>query len=44
MHPNFTKSIMLQTDVSDVGLRAVLSQDVDREEHPILYFSQKLFP
>lgn len=35
---------MVQTDALEVGLRDVLSQEVDGEEHPILYIRQKLFP
>ena len=35
---------MVQTDASEVGLGAVLSQVQKGEEHPILYSSRKLFP
>ncbi|XP_065407431.1 uncharacterized protein LOC135972648 [Chrysemys picta bellii] len=43
-HPDFTKEFILQTDASEVGLGAELSQEVDGEEHPVLYLSRKLFP
>lgn len=43
--PDFSKPFLLQTDASENGLGAVLSQ-VSSEgiEHPILFISQKLFP
>ncbi|CAM5100675.1 unnamed protein product [Eretmochelys imbricata] len=42
--PDFNKEFILQTDASEVGLGAVLSQMVGDEEHPILYLSRKLLP
>ena len=43
--PDFNRDFVLQTDASDRGVGAVLSQ-VDQEgiEHPVAYFSQKLLP
>lgn len=41
--PNFTRSFVVQIDTSAVGLGVVLSQNIDGEEHPILYISWKLF-
>ncbi|CAM4582851.1 unnamed protein product [Caretta caretta] len=42
--PDFKKEFILQTDASEVGLGAVLSQMAGEEEHPILYLSRKLLP
>ncbi|KAG6929764.1 hypothetical protein G0U57_004805, partial [Chelydra serpentina] len=42
--PDFNKEFILQTDASEVGLGAVLSQMAGEEEHPILYLSRKLLP
>ncbi|CAM4615096.1 unnamed protein product [Lepidochelys kempii] len=42
--PDFKKESVLQTDASEVGLGAILSQMVWEEEHPILYLSRKLLP
>ena len=36
--------LILQTDASDRGVAAVLSQTEQDEEHPIAYFSKKLLP
>ncbi|CAM5109558.1 unnamed protein product [Eretmochelys imbricata] len=41
---DFTKEFILQTDASEVGLGAVLSQVIGEEKHPILYLSRKLLP
>ncbi|KAL5517640.1 hypothetical protein EMCRGX_G003226, partial [Ephydatia muelleri] len=43
--PNFGRPFVLQTDASDWGVGAVLSQkDDDDNEHPVAYFSKKLLP
>ena len=43
--PDFTRPFILQTDASDRGVGAVLSQvGSDGEEHPVGYFSRKLLP
>ncbi len=43
--PDFSKLFILQTDASEVGVGAVLSQlDDNDQDHPIGYFSRKLFP
>ena len=44
-NPDFSKPFLLQTDASDRGVGAVLSQrDENGEEHPLEYFSRKLLP
>ncbi|KAL0176575.1 hypothetical protein M9458_028905, partial [Cirrhinus mrigala] len=40
--PDFSCPFLLQTDASDTGLGAVLSQVQEGEEHPVLYISRKL--
>ena len=40
-NPDFTKTLILQTDSSNVGVGAVLSQG-SKEDKPIAYFSWKL--
>ncbi|KAI2662301.1 Retrovirus-related Pol polyprotein from transposon 17.6 [Labeo rohita] len=42
--PDFSCPFLLQTDASDTGLGAVLSQVQGGEEHPIIYISRKLSP
>ena len=43
--PDFSKSFILQTDASDCGIRAVLSQiSANGEENPVSYYSRKLLP
>ncbi|KAL0186488.1 hypothetical protein M9458_018158, partial [Cirrhinus mrigala] len=42
--PDFNCPFLLQTDASDTGLGAVLSQVRDGEEHPATYISRKLTP
>nr|XP_040028806.1 uncharacterized protein LOC120817079 [Gasterosteus aculeatus aculeatus] len=42
--PDFGCPFLLQTDASDTGLGAVLSQIQEDEEHPVLYLSRKLTP
>jgi len=43
--PDFTRSFILQTDASERGVGAVLSQcDDNGQEHPVAYFSRKLVP
>ncbi|XP_067305997.1 uncharacterized protein [Pseudorasbora parva] len=42
--PDFSGPFLLQTDASDTGLGAVLSQIQEGEEHPIIYISRKLSP
>ena len=43
--PDFKKTFILQTDASDRGIGAVLSQHDDSGmEHPIAYYSRKLLP
>ena len=43
--PDFSRPFLLQTDVSERGVGAVLSQRSDQgEDHPIAYLSKKLLP
>ncbi len=42
--PDFSCPFLLQTDASDMGLGAVLSQIQEGEEHLLLYISRKLTP
>ena len=43
--PNFSKPFIVQTDASDRGVEAVLSQcSADNHIHPVAYFSKKLLP
>uniref|UniRef100_A0A9J8C7I0 Gypsy retrotransposon integrase-like protein 1 n=1 Tax=Cyprinus carpio carpio TaxID=630221 RepID=A0A9J8C7I0_CYPCA len=42
--PDFNCPFLVQTDASDTGLGAVLSQVHDGEEHPVIYISRKLTP
>lgn len=43
--PNYDKRFILQTDASDKGLGAVLSQlDEDGNDHAVAYYSKKLIP
>lgn len=42
--PDYNCPFILQTDASDIGVGAVLSQVQEGEEHPIVYISRKLSP
>jgi len=43
--PDLTRPFVLQTDASDRGVGAVLSQAGDHgQDHPVAYFSRKLLP
>ena len=45
MSPNFQNEFVLQTDASDRGVGAVLSQlDDEGNDRPIAYYSHKLLP
>ena len=45
MNPDFSCPFILQTDVSEVGVGAILSQtDTEGYNHPVAYFSRKLLP
>lgn len=37
-------SLIVQTDASNAGIGAVLSQVVNDEEHPVMYLNRKLLP
>ncbi len=44
-NPDFTRTFVLQTDASDYGIGAVLSQlDDSGQEHPVAFYSRKLLP
>ena len=40
--PDWNKPFELMTDASDVGIGAVLTQNIEGERFPVAYFSQKL--
>ncbi|XP_056598991.1 uncharacterized protein LOC130417451 [Triplophysa dalaica] len=40
--PDFSLPFLLQTDASDRGVGAVLSQEIEGEDRPVLYISRKL--
>ena len=43
--PDFTQPFVVQTDASDRGIGAVLSQlDTDGTDHPVSFYSRKLLP
>ena len=42
--PDFNQPFILQTDASDNGLGAVLTQDFDDIRHPVAFASKKLLP
>ena len=42
--PDFERERVVQTDASEVGLGAVLYQEVEGVENPILFLSRKLEP
>lgn len=44
VYPDFSKPFILATDASTFALGAVLSQEVDGQEHPVAYCSRTLFP
>ena len=43
-NPNYNLPFVVQTDASERGLGAVLSQIEDNQEHPVCYISRKLLP
>lgn len=42
--PDYTQPFLLQTDASDVGIGAVLTQEIEGEERVVAYLSMKLTP
>ena len=42
--PDFTRCFILQSDASECGLGAALTQEVDGKKHPIAFASKKLLP
>ena len=45
VNPDFSCPFIPQTDASEVGVGAVLSQtDAEGCDHPVVYFSRKLLP
>lgn len=44
VYPDFSKPFTLATDASTFALGAVLSQEIDGQEHPVAYCSRTLFP
>ena len=44
-NPHFLHPFILQTDASEIEIRAVLSQvDAEGYDHPVAYFGRKLLP
>lgn len=41
---DFSQPVQVHTDASETSLGAILSQEFDRKEHPIVYMSRKLTP
>ena len=39
-HPDFSKPFIIDTDASDAAIGAVLSQNIDGQEHTISYASR----
>lgn len=42
--PDFTQPFLVQTDASGTGLGAVLAQNLNGDEHPVIFISCKLQP
>ncbi len=42
--PNFNEPFVLQTDASELGVGAMLSQILKGMEHPVMFISRKLLP